>query len=70
MMSKTIEDLETDGASIVLLGTDVRNAQARSTSNDMQNTEFVVDLSMTEEGAKKFADATSKAFQNGESIGI
>lgn len=70
MMAKTIEELEEDGVSIVLPGTDVKNAQARSTSNDMQNTEFAVDLSMTEEGTKKFADATSRAFQNGETIGI
>ncbi len=68
-MYKTIEELEEEG-SIVLVGTDVKNAQAGSTSNDMQNSEFVVELSMTEEGTTKFADATTKALQNGESIGI
>jgi len=68
-MSKTIEELEEDG-SVVLVGTDVKNAQAGSVTNDMQNSEFVVELSMTEEGTAKFADATTKALQNGESIGI
>ena len=69
MMNKTIEELKEDG-SVVLEGTDVKNAQAGSVSNDMQNSEFVVELSMNEEGISKFADATTKALQNGESIGI
>ena len=68
-MYKTIEELEENG-SVVLEGTDVKNAQAGSTSNDMQNSEFVVELSMNEEGISKFADATTRALQNGESIGI
>ena len=68
-MNKTIEELEADG-SIVLVGTDVKDARAGSQSNQMQNSEFVVQLSMTEEGTEKFADATSQAFQKGESIAI
>ena len=39
-------------------------------SDDMQNSQFVVGLTMTPEGTKKFADATSKAYQNGETIAI
>ncbi len=70
MMYKTIDELLNDGGSVVLTGTDVKSAQAGSITNNMQNSEFVVSLSMTEEGTRKFADATSKAFQNGESIGI
>ncbi|WP_289285297.1 protein translocase subunit SecD [Parablautia intestinalis] len=66
---KSIDELEADG-SIVLLGTDVKTAQARTITNQMQNSEEVVDLTMTEEGAAKFAEATTKAFQNGESIAI
>ena len=69
MMNKTIDELQENG-SVVLEGTDVKNAQAGSVSNDMQNSEFVVELSMNEEGISKFADATTKALQNGESIGI
>lgn len=68
-MYKTIEELQENG-SVVLEGTDVKNAQAGSVSNDMQNSEFVVELSMNEEGISKFADATTKALQKGESIGI
>lgn len=68
-MYKTIEELEEDG-SIVLVGTDVKNAQARSIDDQMQGKQFAVDLAMTEEGTSKFADATSKAFQRGETIAI
>lgn len=68
-MNKTIEELQADG-SIVLVGTDVKNAQARSVTDNMQNSQFVVDLSMTDEGTTKFAEATAKAYQNGESIAI
>ncbi len=68
-MNKTIEELEADG-SIMLVGTDVKNAQARSYTDNMQNSQFVVDLSMTDEGTVKFADATTKAYQNGESLAI
>ncbi|MDE6184215.1 MAG: protein translocase subunit SecDF, partial [Lachnospiraceae bacterium] len=68
-MNKTIEELQKDG-SIVLVGTDVKNAQARSITDNMQNSQFVVDLSMTDEGTTKFAEATAKAYQNGESIAI
>ncbi|MDE7447216.1 MAG: protein translocase subunit SecD [Lachnospiraceae bacterium] len=68
-MNKTIEELEADG-SIMLVGTDVKNAQARSYTDNRQNSQFVVDLSMTDEGTVKFADATTKAYQNGESLAI
>lgn len=68
-MNKTIEELEADG-SIKLVGTDVKNAQARGYKDQMQNNQFVVELTMTEEGTAKFAEATTKAYQNGESIAI
>ena len=68
-MYKSIEALEEEG-SIVLVGTDVKNAQARATTDSMQNSQFAVELTMTEEGVGKFADATSKAHQKGESIAI
>ncbi len=69
MMHKTIEELEADG-SILLVGTDVKSAQAGSHTDSMQNSQFTVDLSMTDEGTKKFADATTKAYQNRETIAI
>ena len=69
LMSKTIEELQEDG-SIVLVGTDVKDAQAVTLTDNMQNSQFGVSLSMTPEGTTKFADATAKAYQNGESIAI
>ncbi len=69
-LNKTIEELEENG-SIVLKGEDVANAQAGYQNSGTANTqEVVVELEFTEEGKQKFADATKKAFANGESIGI
>lgn len=69
VLNKTIEELEQDG-SIVLTGTDVENAKAQQITNEMNNNEAAVSLTMTEEGTKKFAEATKKAYAAGESIGI
>lgn len=69
ILLRDIADLQADG-SIVLAGTDVMDARAGSASDNMQNSQFVVDLTMTQDGTKKFADATTKAFQNGETIAI
>lgn len=69
VLAKSIEELEADG-SIVLTGSDVKNADAGQISDDMQNSEYAVQLILNSEGTQKFADATTKAYQNGESIGI
>ncbi len=67
---KTIEDLEADG-SIVLSGTDVADAEGVVSQDSTTNTnQYVVSLSFTSEGTTKFADATTSAYANGESIGI
>ncbi len=66
---KTIDELEEDG-SIVLTGTDVKNAERRSYQNQMKNYEYVVSLTMTTEGTEKFAEATTNAYEKGESIAI
>lgn len=68
-MYKSIETLEEEG-SIVLVGTDVKDAQARSYQDSMQNTQICVELTLTDEGAVKFADATSEAYSKGETIAI
>lgn len=68
-LNKTIEELEADG-SIVLTGTDIKTAQAGSIQNDMGNNEYVVSLTLNEEGTKKFADATTEAAVNKDSIMI
>ena len=48
----------TDGE-VVLEGTDVAEAQAGSTTDSYQNRQYVVELVLTDEGAQKFAEATS-----------
>ncbi|MEZ3479621.1 MAG: protein translocase subunit SecD [Lachnospiraceae bacterium] len=68
-LNKTIEELQADG-SIVLEGTDVEAADGGSGSDSLGNSQFVVDLVFTSAGASKFADATTKAFANNQSIGI
>lgn len=69
-LTKTIEELLADG-SIVLTGSDVADAQARTRQDQLlNNTENVVELSLTDAGAEAFAAATTKAFAAGESIAI
>lgn len=68
-LNKTIDELLADG-SIVLEGTDVESAQGGTGSDSLGNSQFVVDLVFTSEGTQKFGEATTKAYANGESIGI
>ncbi len=68
-LNKTIAELQANG-SVVLEGTDVEVAQGVSASDSLGNSQFVVDLTFTKEGAAKFGDATSRAFSRGETIGI
>ena len=68
-LTKTIEELEADG-SIVLVGTDVQDAQAGTPQDQLGNSQFMVHLTMTDEGKEKFAEATKKAYNNGETLGI
>lgn len=69
MLLKTIEELQADG-SIVLTGTEVEGAQARTQQDSMGNSENVVALSLNETGKEAFAKATERAFNNGETIAI
>lgn len=68
-LNKTIDELLADGG-IVLEGTDVESAQGGTSSDSLGNSQFVVDLVFTSEGTQKFGEATTKAYANGESIGI
>lgn len=68
-LNKTLEELQADG-SIVLTGTEVEGAQARAQQDSMGNLENVVSLSFNEAGRQAFADATTKAYENGETIAI
>lgn len=55
---------------LVLEGTDVMDAQAASRQNDMGNVDYEVRLTLTDEGAKKFSDATGAAAPNHDPIFI
>lgn len=68
-MYKDIDTLLADG-SILVQGTDVADARGAAGKDKMGNSEFVVDLTMTEEGKAKFAEATRNAYTKGETLGI
>ena len=68
-MLKDIETIVAEGGT-PLSGTDVKDAQVMTATDQMGNSDIVVDLTMTPEGTKKFAEATARAYQNGETIGI
>ena len=53
----------TDGT-VVLTGNQVANAEAKQQQDNMGNREFVVQLELTEDGTKAFADATSENVGN------
>ncbi|MDE6845787.1 MAG: protein translocase subunit SecD [Lachnospiraceae bacterium] len=69
ILTKSIDELMADG-SIVLTGTEVADAQARAQQNSMGNLENIVSLTLNDTGTTAFAQATQKAFDNGESIAI
>ena len=69
MLNKTIDEMLEDG-SIVLTGTEVDSAQARTQQDSMGNSQNVVALTLNETGKQAFAEATKKAFENGETIAI
>lgn len=70
VMYKTIDELLEDG-SILVTGTDVKDAQAGSIRDQqLGNVEYIVSLTMTDEGREKFAEATRNALSRGESLGI
>ena len=53
----------TDGT-VVLTGNQVANAEAKQQQDNMGNREFVVQLELTDDGTKAFADATSENVGN------
>ena len=69
-LNKSIDELLEDG-SISVMGTDVKDARAASHQDELRNTEIIVELVMTDEGAQKFAEVTRRAYnKNNESIAI
>ena len=70
VLNFTIEELEASG-DIVLSGTDVATAQATYETNQTTNQQTpVVALTLDESGKEAFAEATTRAYANNESIGI
>ena len=65
-----MSELENNG-SVVLSGSEVNSAEATYQSDQTtKNKEPVVSISLNKKGTKAFADATTEAYQNDESIGI
>lgn len=68
-LTRSLDQIIADGDA-VLSGTDVADAQAGYQNDSMSNQQIVVELTFTDEGAQKFADATTRAYEKHESIGI
>lgn len=65
----SLEFIDVNGE-VVLNGTDVADAQAKTIQDSMGNNQAVVALTMTKEGTQKFADATAAAVVNNDAIMI
>lgn len=68
-LSKSIDELIADG-SVVLTGSNVVESRAGAIKNDMGSTEYIVELTLDEEGTKKFAAATTEAAKTQDTIMI
>lgn len=55
---------------VILVGSDVQEAYAAYTQDNSGNMEWLVSLKLTNEGAKKFADATAKLYETRGVISI
>ena len=70
VLNRSIDEIIADGGA-VLNGADVKSAEAQPYQDtQMGTTTYCVDLLLTEEGKAKFGEATTKAYQNGETIAI
>ena len=70
VLAKSMDELKEEG-SVVLTGTDIKSAKSGSYQDSTTGAnENVVQLSMTKEGTKKFAEATKAAKEAGETIAI
>lgn len=68
-LDKTIEELLADG-SILVQGTDVKDATAGSYQDQLGNPVYAVSLTMTDEGRQRFYEATQNAYNKNESLAI
>ena len=69
VLNRTIDEITADGQ-IVLVGTDVKSAEAGSVTNSLGNSEIIVQLVFNDEGSEKFRLATEDAYAKGETIAI
>ncbi len=60
----------TTAENVILVGSDVQEAYAAYTQDNGGNMEWLVSLQLTDEGAKKFADATAKLYESRGVISI
>lgn len=56
-------EFRTEDGTVVLSGTDIKTAEAGTTQDKMGNKEYVVSLTLTDEGAKIFAEVTAANIQ-------
>ena len=67
VLNRSIDELKADG-SVVLEGTDVVDAQAGVSRDDMGNSEIMVHLTLSDAGKVAFRDATEEAYNNGKDV--
>ncbi|MGN0369405.1 MAG: protein translocase subunit SecD [Butyrivibrio sp.] len=67
-LTRTIEEIEADGT-IILTGNDIKDCNGVYI-NDNDDKKPVVEFALYDEGAKKFADATGKAYENNWTLGV
>lgn len=71
VLNRSIDEIVDDGC-VVLNGSDIKSAEAvpYQDSQTGNTSSYCIDLLLNDEGRQKFADATTSAYQNGETIAI
>ena len=71
VLNRSIDEIVADGC-VVLNGSDIKSAEAvpYQDSQTGNTSSYCIDLLLNDEDRQKFADATTSAYQNGETIAI
>ena len=71
VLNRSIDEIVADGC-VVLNGSGIKSAEAvpYQDSQTGNTSSYCIDLLLNDEGRQKFADATTSAYQNGETIAI
>lgn len=71
VLNRSIDEIVADDC-VVLNGSDIKSAEAvpYQDSQTGNTSSYCIDLLLNDEGRQKFADATTSAYQNGETIAI